>query len=109
MVQKVTTYLLLDYRGSSLLPVPVYRLRELAAFMITIPSVEDQGKETIKFFSLSLFLGDNVLSCIQQRMEIFLGPPFVVGLFIKTPFTIFHISGQIEFSFHDLTISLYSS
>lgn len=38
---------------SSLLPVPVYQLRGLAALMATLPSVPDWGKESIKSFSLS--------------------------------------------------------
>lgn len=62
MVQQVNNYFLLGFRGSFLLPVPVYQLRWLIAPRIPGLTVTDWAKEGIEYFSLFLILGDSVPS-----------------------------------------------
>lgn len=42
----------------------------------------------VQSFRLFLILGDSVSHYVQKRMEIFLGPPFIVNIFIKPLFII---------------------
>lgn len=89
---------LMHYGGFILLPLSVFQLRMLGTLVTTGLTVKDWDKEGIQYLSLFLILFPLCFCHIEQKAEIFLGPPSICCRWIsRTLFSVFHIHAQIKF------------
>jgi len=72
--------------GIILLLIFLFQLKGLSTPRITVLTIKDRRIEGIEYLNLFIVLHDSAPHHIQWRMEIPLGPPIVVNVFIKTFF-----------------------